>query len=262
MATYNGSDKRLKYLFQNGGGGSFICELLFENTNLTPSGASNVNKEFTLTKSIENYDAVLVSAFCYVNATIQEQVGTMMIYKSDFYRRAIGESGDLQIRWAYSINASIPTGRRSLAFGFADSTHIYTASRNTETGVEPMLYKVYGLNFGGSGHTYSTTEQVVGTWIDGKPLYEQVIHYTTTPTGDGWTMISLPVGCLVQDYAAYYHRKNPERVTKMSLFRSASPNEQVIANVQAEQMYVYVSSAFISGFSSIDIILRYTKSTD
>ena len=25
---------------------------------------------------------------------------------------------------------------------------------------------------GGSGHTYSTTEQVIGTWIDGKPIYE------------------------------------------------------------------------------------------
>lgn len=28
---------------------------------------------------------------------------------------------------------------------------------------------------GGSTHDYSTTEQVVGTWIDGKPLYEKVI---------------------------------------------------------------------------------------
>lgn len=26
-----------------------------------------------------------------------------------------------------------------------------------------------------SGHTYSTTEQVVGTWLDGKPLYEKTV---------------------------------------------------------------------------------------
>lgn len=26
---------------------------------------------------------------------------------------------------------------------------------------------------GGSGHTYSTTEQVVGTWVDGRPLYQK-----------------------------------------------------------------------------------------
>lgn len=32
---------------------------------------------------------------------------------------------------------------------------------------------------GASGHTYSTTEQVVGTWIDGKPIYEVTIDCGT-----------------------------------------------------------------------------------
>lgn len=31
---------------------------------------------------------------------------------------------------------------------------------------------------GSSGHNYSTTEQVIGTWIDGKPLYERVLVNT------------------------------------------------------------------------------------
>ena len=33
---------------------------------------------------------------------------------------------------------------------------------------------------GGSGHNYSTTEQVIGTWIDGKPLYEIVLSCNFT----------------------------------------------------------------------------------
>lgn len=37
---------------------------------------------------------------------------------------------------------------------------------------------------GGSTHTYSTTEQVVGTWIDGKPVYEKVIAVSLTSTGN------------------------------------------------------------------------------
>lgn len=33
---------------------------------------------------------------------------------------------------------------------------------------------IYGVSGGGSsGHTYSTTEQIVGTWIDGKTVYEK-----------------------------------------------------------------------------------------
>ena len=31
---------------------------------------------------------------------------------------------------------------------------------------------------GGGSHTYSTAEQVVGTWIDGKPVYEITLHFT------------------------------------------------------------------------------------
>jgi hypothetical protein len=38
-----------------------------------------------------------------------------------------------------------------------------------------FVYKIVGLNFGSTPHVYSTTEQVVGTWIDGKPIYERVM---------------------------------------------------------------------------------------
>lgn len=38
---------------------------------------------------------------------------------------------------------------------------------------------------GSFGHTYSTTEQVVGTWIDGKPIYEISIPFTISGTVSG-----------------------------------------------------------------------------
>lgn len=33
---------------------------------------------------------------------------------------------------------------------------------------------------------YSTDETVVGTWIDGKPLYRKAVYWTTTPGGYEW----------------------------------------------------------------------------
>lgn len=33
---------------------------------------------------------------------------------------------------------------------------------------------------GGSTHNYSTDEQIVGTWIDGKPLYEKTLYWDNT----------------------------------------------------------------------------------
>lgn len=34
---------------------------------------------------------------------------------------------------------------------------------------------------GSSEHTYSTTEQKIGKWIDGKDLYERVVHLNSLP---------------------------------------------------------------------------------
>lgn len=36
---------------------------------------------------------------------------------------------------------------------------------------------------GGSSHNYSTTEQIVGTWIDGSPVYEKTFNLTSPSTG-------------------------------------------------------------------------------
>ena len=41
----------------------------------------------------------------------------------------------------------------------------------------------YSANYVNNLHTYSTTEQRVGTWIDGKPLYRCVITTTTAAAG-------------------------------------------------------------------------------
>lgn len=35
-----------------------------------------------------------------------------------------------------------------------------------------FIYKIVGLNFGSTPQIYSTNEQVIGTWIDGKPIYQ------------------------------------------------------------------------------------------
>lgn len=47
-----------------------------------------------------------------------------------------------------------------------------------------------------STESYSTTEQVVGTWIDGKPLYQKTI-VGTTPAGGTETTKFVPIGARV-----------------------------------------------------------------
>lgn len=37
---------------------------------------------------------------------------------------------------------------------------------------------------GGSSHSYSTTEQIVGTWVDGSPIYEKTFYHAGAVQGN------------------------------------------------------------------------------
>lgn len=266
MATYTGSDRRLAYLFANGGGGeckvisgyyhdgdfyedqsytqiitgdteclyidldtttlylfdgtdyvevqggggsgggSYACDLLLENTDFSiASGSATSERQYTLSASIENYDAVLVIGYTNVNANEQNQAVSMIVLKASYN---IGSS----VRWTYLLNGSIPNNNRRLAFGFSDSTTIQTAASRVQY-EEPRLYRVYGMNFGGTAHTYSTTEQVVGTWIDGKPLYEisfsEVI--TNMTSGNQYQILDLTASAIdnvVKIDGGYFYETN------------------------------------------------------
>lgn len=56
---------------------------------------------------------------------------------------------------------------------------------------------IYDVPSGGgsSGHTYSTTEQIVGTWIHGETIYETTFDLgtNTTISNSGWTTTSIVV---------------------------------------------------------------------
>ena len=59
---------------------------------------------------------------------------------------------------------------------------------------------------GGSGHTFSTTEQIYGTWIDGSTVYEKTINFGALPNNASKTVnhgIS-NMGYLVQAFATGY----------------------------------------------------------
>lgn len=65
-------------------------------------------------------------------------------------------------------------------------------------------YKI-GSGGGGSGHDYSTTEQVVGTWINSEPLYEKTVDIGNLPNaGASYTnhgISNLGLVCSLQGFA-------------------------------------------------------------
>lgn len=108
---------------------------------------------------------------------------------------------------------------------------------------------------GGYAHHYSTSEKVIGTWIDGKPLYERVFEQTILNlTANTWSATTIAQGSM----------KCPVNI------------EIVITSSSTNSVHKGISGAFIDGYLKINsfrnlgldtgytawVVLQYTKTTD
>lgn len=243
MATYNGSDKRLGYLFQNGGGGG----------SSTLGGLSDVNLTTPTDGQVLKYDAnaqewinanesgggtgggfsvdVLFSGDYYDTSTSQALSASYTQYdfllvevcaKASYYhskQTAFIQTSDIQgtstVGGEFALTMINPENTNyqwELRFGFPDGTHIKINDKRLSgwSGNSPMITKVLGLK-SGTTHHYSATEQVVGTWIDGKPIYEKTISFTNTQSS-------------FSDYVTVESLTGVDKVIKMewTAFRSAN----------------------------------------
>lgn len=124
-----------------------------------------------------------------------------------------------------------------------------------------------GTVSGGGGHTYSTTEQVVGTWIDGSPVYEKTITISNLHTGAGSTDYLISQEELnVIDFSGaynsgnYYRNFNAIIVTQGGQF---DHNYEVAAQTVILNGSTYIRVGTVSNRDSINgyVTVRYTKSS-
>ena len=115
---------------------------------------------------------------------------------------------------------------------------------NIENGIETNTNDINALN------TYSTSEQRIGTWIDGKPLYRKVSNVSISDKSTWTSLISIP---------------NLDRLTNVygfgnnvTLPRYESPDYYV--QFLFEYDYLKYMAHGISG--SATIVTEYTKTTD
>ena len=118
-----------------------------------------------------------------------------------------------------------------------------------------LLFNGKGIN--GDLYNYSTEEQVVGTWINGKPIYEKVINVENFIIGDNEiplenldTIINYSGSLILTDYANY---------KRVFPYIQNNNTSKVVINHYNETKFV-VASAFTC--NTINIIIQYTKTTD
>lgn len=106
---------------------------------------------------------------------------------------AVTETTSGQIRWINFIGDST---------GIDTVGSAYYTSRPTNTSV---LYCIATKNiYIDARYNYSTDEQMVGTWIDSKPLYQKTIDCGYLPTATDTLLVDLPANVkTVVDYSVF-----------------------------------------------------------
>ena len=106
-------------------------------------------------------------------------------------------------------------------------------------------------------HEYSTEEKVVGKWIDGKPIYEKVIHIENFIIGNNEiplenldTIINYSGHLIFTDYPEY---------KRFFPYTQNNSTAKVVINHYNNTKFV-VASAF--NCNTIYISIQYTKTTD
>ena len=217
MATYSGSDKRIKYLFENGGGGGSSTLAGLSDVDLT----SVTNEDFlqydSTNQKWQNVAISGVSIQPLIYSLTEREIGvwtdgkplyqkTLSLISSSDASETIIYTGDSTIEIknfdGYIVYSS---GNIVEHLPLNISTAIWTMVGDT---VNKLVQKISQLDYcglteyvtiqytkttdtAGSGTWtpsgapavhYSTNEQVVGTWVDGKTLYEKTIMLGTRIT--------------------------------------------------------------------------------
>jgi hypothetical protein len=111
---------------------------------------------------------------------------------------------------------------------------------------------------------YSTKEQVIGTWIDGKPLYRKVINATPTISNSSYQTISIKhnISDLKNVYKCNAFLHNTGNTQTYILPAETSAIQAIgISEINSTNIIMYSKNDTWSGWIA-EIILEYTKTTD
>lgn len=118
----------------------------------------------------------------------------------------------------------------------------------------------YSANFINGLNTYSTTEQRIGTWIDGKPLYRKVLT-STLPTGSGNNSITFN-GIYITDYRGSVKSRYSQWWSLHNYYASdTSYNISSYLSENRNEINIDCGSHFTTS-SQYEITIEYTKTSD
>ena len=243
-------------------GGGYEEVILYDG-NCSDCISANIIKSnsamIELSDSIENYKSIRIEYITYDGRGKGEGLicNLPIVVSVDYIKTTYG----------YNAITTGVTGSNSsnFSFGFYNDKHLaqtwasygslaHNMSHITVTGIRDRVSDAE-KNF----NKYSTTEEVIGTWIDGKPLYRKCFNYTAT-TGEvivaDLSSLNIDTVChmygnfkdgnaLIESIPFYLH----SAYTVTPFYKLADKSLRLTANI-----------ANLTGTGVV--IIEYTKTTD
>lgn len=119
-----------------------------------------------------------------------------------------------------------------------------------------------GNNFATSAFNYSTNEQIVGKWIDGKPIYQKTINTGELPNGTGKEIehgIANLKRIIHMEGYCYGATANNNRPMPFSSASDITKNIQLLWNSTKISI---TTGSNLTLFTESYVTLQYTKTTD
>lgn len=160
----------------------------------------------------------------------------------------INPSGDLNLR--SQLVASNALNKIQLTIQYTKTTDVAGSGQWTTSGT--------------STHHYSTSEQVIGTWIDGKPLYEKTVSFTVATRGLNNYAHGISNVKFVTSVNGVVLRASDNTAMPVNMARTSSDNDtSMLIGAQAGSTNISIfarNSDAVNGTAYVTI--QYTKTTD
>lgn len=191
-------------------------------------GSTGSTTTLELSKSAFDYDIIVV---CGTSDTGQTNGGDTAMFLTETIKNAT----NLNVGW-YTYDT------RYVALTFSADGNSISCSYNNQ-----CISDVYGVKFG-SNHTYSNEEQIVGTWIDGKHIYEKTVSLSENSSDE---ILLENVDSLIQANGYIANTDGFGRVIGYN-------------NVFPSFIYYYNNSVYVNGSNRTGgyVTIQYTKTTD
>lgn len=154
----------------SGGGGDFsdyeIVPLL--DDGWYQPGLNSTLNQYELKQCIDDFDFLLMQGYGYVDSATGQMLSSIVIPKKDFYYPG-----------GHMIYEN--TGRRLVIYFITEDKQSVVNISNADSDPSTGVKNIYGIKMGRTSNPsynptlFSEEEQIVGSWLDGRPLYQKTV---------------------------------------------------------------------------------------